>query len=255
MPGFAASDVIGYVPMTSFYQLDTVPGGDGTSQITSPQGQILMGQDPWWGGGEFLRCRANGTIRQFGLVVVSPTFNTAAPAFGQYEYLVTEAPATANLGRALGVAMRNATAGQYVWVQVGGVTPVNCNASVAADTTFGIAAAGQGGANVAGRQVLNARVVAAGTTTVVKAACRAPSASTILEVPNADGWFPGVFLSGTGIAAATQAVQIDINNRTVTLNNATTAAVNGNVTATYNNGTIHYNVAYLNRPFAQGAIT
>lgn len=250
MPGFAVSDVVGVIPITSFYQLDNVPGGDTLNQVTSPQGQIVMGQDPWWGGGEFVRCRAGGTIRQFGLVQIQPTFNAAAPAFGQYEYLVTEYPVTANLGRTVGVAMRNATVGQYVWVQISGVTPASANASVAAGVTFGASAVGQIGANTAGRQILNAVCVAPSATTVIKRGT-APNASTILVVDNTDGWFPGLALTGTGIAGSTVVSQVDINGKTVVLSLATTATVNGNVTGTYTN----FNIVHLNRPTSQGAIT
>lgn len=252
MPGFASRDVIGVQPLTSIWALDTALQGGDLAQPFAPQGTIVTAEDLWWGGIEALFVRFNGTVRQFGLCVVTPAFNATK---GQWEYLATEVPNTANLGRPLGVALRSAVVNQYGWLIVGGLCPVNCSASVAADTTFGITAAGQAGANTAGKQILNARVVAAGTTTVAKAGVQAPSGSTILQVPNTDGWFPGIYLSGTGIAAATAVTGIDPNGRTVTVNNATTAAVNGTVTGTYNNGTIHYNVAHLNRPLAQGAIT
>lgn len=252
MPGFQSRDYIGNQPLTSFWALDTTLPGGAIAQPAMPSGLILLADDLYWGSVEAMWVKADGSIRQFGLCVVNPTFNSS---LGQWEYLVTEVPNTANLGRTLGVALRNMTAGQYGWLIISGVTPVNCSANVAADTTFGITAAGQAGANSAGKQILNARVRAPGTTTVAKANSTAPSGSTTLTVPNADGWFPGIYLSGTGIAAGTTATAIDVNNRTVTLSAATTAAVNGTVTGTYNNGTIHYNVAHLNRPFAQGAIT
>lgn len=220
--------------------------------ITSvPNGLIVKAFDPYWGGAEFMYCRANGTIRNLGLCVVTPTFNSGE---NRWRYEATEAPATANLGRALGVAMRDMVAGQYGWFCVGGTIPVNCNASVAADTTFGIAAAGQGGANVAGRQVLNARIVAAGSTTVVKTG-QLSGGSPQIRVNNIDGWFVGAFLSGTGVPAATTVTAIDSGGMMVTMSNAATAGGQTAVTATYNNATIHYNVVHLNRPFAQGAIT
>ena len=260
MPGFATNDLVGMQPLTSIWNLDTVyPGGNFAQPFLQP-GLILAAADQYWGSIECLYVKFGGTVRQYGLCVVTPTFSaTAGTGTGfqapGYEYLATEAPASPNLGRTLGVALRNATANQYGWLIVGGVTPVNCNASVAAGTTFGIAAAGQGGANVASRQVVNAVVVQAAAATVVKGGCFAPNASTVLNVPNVEGWFPGIYLSGTGIAAGTVVTGIDVDNRRVILNNATTAAVNGNVTGTYNNGTVFYNVAHLNRPFAQGAIT
>jgi len=213
-------------------------------------GTILDAVDPYWGGAEFIYCKAAGSIRQFGLVVLTPSF-----ASGQVVYNATEVPNTANLGRTVGVAMTIATSGQFIWVCISGVVPVNSSAAVAADTTFGIAAAGQGGANSAGKQILNARVVVASTQTVAKAGCTANSGSTRLLVPSADGWFIGAYLSGTGIAAATTVSDIDPSGTIVTLSTATTAAVAGTVTATYNNATVYYNIAHINRPFAQGAIT
>lgn len=245
MPGFANNTRIGVQPLTSFYSVDT------TEQM--PSGAIVAGDDSWWGGGgEFMYVKAGGTIAQFALVTILPTFSSA---LNRWEFVATEVPNTANLGRSVGVAMIAATSGQFIWAQIAGVTPVKAGASVAADTSFGITAAGTTGAVAAGKQILNARVVGAATTTVLKAGCVASSGSTVLSVPNADGWFPGIYLSGTGIAASTSVTAVDISGRRVTLNNATTAAISGSVTGTYNNATIFYNVAVLNRPFAQGAIT
>lgn len=221
---------------------------DSTERVQS--GVIVNAVDPYWGGGEFIYVKANGAIRQFGLVVVTPAISG-----GKIVYEATEVPNTANLARPLAVAMVPAVDGDFLWACIGGVVPVNCAAAVAADTAFGIAAAGQGGASAAGKEIQNGRVVIASTTTVVKAGCTANSGSTKLRIPNADGWFAGLYLSGTGIAAATTVSDIDPSGTIVTLSTATTAAVAGSVTGTYNNATVYYNVAHLNRPNAQGRIT
>jgi hypothetical protein len=243
MPNFAPLDNVIGVQQIAFNQLpDSV-------QRQQP-GLIVAAVDNWWGAGEFIYCRANGTIAAQAMVVITPVFDSNA-----YRYNATEVPNTANLGRMVGVACAPATAGQFIWVCIGGIIPVRSGASVAADTAFGITAAGTVGANSAGKQILNSRIVAPSSTTVVKANCTANAGSNQLRVPNADGWFIGVPLSGTGIAASTVVVDINAGGNTVTLNNNTTAAVNGNVTATYNAGGVHFNVAHLNRPFAQGAIT
>jgi len=213
-------------------------------------GMIVDAVDNFWGGGEFIYCKSGGSIRQFGLVTILQTIVS-----GQVVYTATEVTNTANLGRMVGVATTSSTVGQFQWVQISGTVPANCQAAVAADTAWGIAAAGQGGANSAGKQILNSRSVIASSTTSAKTNCTANSGSLILNVPNSDGWFVGAYLSGTGIAAATTVVSIDPSGTVVTLSAATTAAVNGTVTATYNNATIFYNVVHLNRSFAQGAIT
>lgn len=240
---FANTDSIVGNQQLAFYGLP-----DTTARMQS--GLYLSAVDPYWGGAEFVYCRATASIRQFGLVRIVPTLVTATG----WRYDATEVGNTANLGDMIAVCTTSATVGQYFWAQISGVVPVNCNASVTADTAFGIAAAGQGGANSAGKQILNARIIAAATTTVAHTGT-ANSGSTALLVDSVDGWFIGAYLSGTGIAASTVVVDIGPGGKSVTLNNATTAAVNGTVTATYNNGTVYYNVAHINRPFAQGAIT
>lgn len=243
MPGFASMDSVIGTPQCTPYNLP-----DSTARALP--GLIYTAVDPYWGGGEFLYCKAGGAIRQFGLVVITQTITS-----GQVVYVATEVPNTANLGRPLGVAMVVAASGNFFWVCVGGVMPVNCSASVAADTAFGIVAAGQGGAVAAGKQVMNARIVIAATQTVAKTGCTANSGSTRLLVPSSEGFFAGAYLSGTGIAAATTVTDIDPSGTVVTLSAVTTAAVNGTVTATYNNATVFYNIAHINRPFAQGPIT
>jgi len=216
------------------------------------QGAVVPMADPWWGAGEFMYGRADATIRSRGVCMVQPVFDAA---LGGYRYDVVEVTNTANLGRAVCVAMQAMVQGQYGWFQVGGLTPVDCTASVAAGTVVGIAAAGQAGANSAGKQLLGATSRVAAAATVVKAGCQADAGSLTLSVPNADGWFPGVYLSGTGIAALTRVASISPDGRIVTLTVATSAPVTTAVTATYNNATIFYNVLHIARPIAQGAIT
>lgn len=239
---FASMNLIGNQPIALFGLPDTVE--------RHQPGYTLTAEDPYWGSTEVIYVRAAGTIRQGGLVVITPTVVS-----GRWRWDASEVPNTANLGRPLYVAMTPMTVGQFGFVSNMGIIPVNCTASVAADTTFGIAAAGQGGANSAGKQVLNARVIAPATTTVAKPNCVANAASNQLRINAADGWFIGAYLSGTGIAAGTTVLDINPDGTQVTLSANTTAAVNGTVTATYNNGTVFYNVAHVDRPLAQGAIT
>lgn len=233
---------LGAPQLNAYFPLDNV-------EAMRP-GFLVSAQDPYWGNREFVYARYNGTIRQFGLCVAIP-----ALVAGRFRYEMTEVPNTANLGRPLHVAMRDGVAGNFGWFCVTGLTPVNCTASVAADTAIGIAAAGQGGANAAGKQLLNARSIVAATATVAKV-CQGNAGSLELQIPGPEGWFAGVYLSGTGIAAATTVTQIDASGTRATLSAALTAQINGGtVTGTYNNAVVFYNVAHLNRVSAQGAIT
>lgn len=212
-------------------------------------GMLMTATDNWWGTGEFLYARAAGTVRAFGIVVLTPVFDTA---LNSWRFDISEAPNTANLGRMVGISRQALTLDQYGWVQVTGITPVNCVANIAADSPIALAAAGQGGVDAVGKQILNARVVGASTTTVVKSGASANSGQQFITVADASGWFQGVALSGTGIAAGTKVTAIDASGRQVSLSAVTTAQLTGGVTATYNDATIFYNVVHLNRAALEG---
>lgn len=242
MPYSQVTPVVGLQQVALFGVPDT------TARVQ--QGLTAFFADPYWGGAEMIYAQANGTIRMAAVCVCIPVVSG-----GKYLLQMTESPNTTIMGRPAYIAMTNMTVGQYGWFAVGGIVPVLSNATVAADTTFSLVAAGQAGALTAGKQLVNARVAVPATQTVAKTGCVANSGSTKLSIPGADGWFIGAYLSGTGIAALTIVTDIDPSGTQVTLSVATTAAVNGTVTATYNNATIFYNVAQINRPFLQGAIT
>lgn len=216
-----------------------------------PVGTVVSVVDPYWGGLELIRL----AIPTSTTAIVVGTLSSWDASF---QYVIT--PNTANLGQSVGVAMSavplNATYVQYAWFVIGGKFPVLCGASVAADTAFGITAAGKGGAIANGKQILNARVRTAATATVAKANTVTVSGSNVFKVSNTDGWFVGLPLSGTGVAASTVITGIDPDNRTVTVNNNATASGAVTVTGTYNDGSANYwNTAVMNRPFAQGQVT
>ncbi len=234
--------IIGTQPITYGSLPDT------TNRMKS--GSIVSAYDRYWGGGEFVYARATSTIAQFALCVMTP-----ALVSGVYIHTAVAVANTANLARSVCVACTAMTTGQYGWFQITGLVPINGTADVAAATSIGITAAGQVGAVTAGKQILNAGVILPSTTTVAKTGVSTVVGSTQLTIPaGADGWFYGAYLSGTGIQATTTVTDISPDGTTVTISLATTAAT-GTVTATYNNATVYYNLCYIDRPFAQGAIT
>jgi hypothetical protein len=235
----------GYPPIE---QVQPVPPAATPYVLPTAPGQIVQANDTVFGGGEFIFARASGAIRRYGLVTLLPVWDAAGRVF---TINAAEVANTANLGQAVGVNASGSalTAGQYAWFQVAGTGPISATASVAAGVTFGITAAGQVGANTAGKQILGAMSVAPSTQTVVKTGVSA-SGDTIIYVNNTDGWFPGVALSGTNVGAGVITF-IDPLGKFVINSVASTGAVNGNVTGTF---TGHI-VATYNRPFAQGAIT
>jgi hypothetical protein len=214
--------------------------------LTMQWGTMMAAVDKVYGGGEFIFARANGSIRQFGLCTILPVWDSVNKI---YTYNAAEVANTANLAQTLAVSQAVLTVGQYGWFQVQGVTPISAAASVAAGASFGIGGAGQIGAVAAGKQVLNAVSVAPATQTVVKAGTGL-NGDTVINVPDTDGLFLGMALTGTGVGAGVIAT-IDPMGRYIISTVANSAAVAGNVTATMTG----FIVAAINRPFAQGAIT
>lgn len=214
-----------------------------------PLGQVISVSDPFWGGQEliYLAVPASTTIPMGGVVTWDTSLQTVT------------LPNTANLGVPVALAL-NAVASsssvQYAWFVIEGQYVAYSSASVAVAAAIGITAAGQLGANSAGKQILNARVVDAATLTLTKANVSTQSGSTILRCPTGtDGLFVGGYLSGTGIPAGATVASIDPDNYRVTMSAAATATGAITLTQTNNNGTVYYNTLVVDRPFAQGAIT
>lgn len=238
MTGFVANfPVIGSQPMANFFDPDTVQ--------RHPLGFRVTATDPYWGGAEFMYMQSGANFSAYEL------------AHRNGLGVMVQVPNTANLGISLLVNIRNIAGNEYGWFMMSGKTPVRSNASVAAATAIGIAGTGIAGANSAGKQLLGARVQAAATTTVVKNCSGISGQRTLtINAGDSDGWFVGIRLSGTGIAAGTDVTSISPDGRTITVNNAFTAQINGGtITGTYNDTTNFYNVIEFNTLIAQGAIT
>ena len=216
-------------------------------------GTVVSVVDPYWGGQELMYVQfsfTNGTPLRTGAVMA---YDVAS------SYTATLVANTANLGKSVGFNLNAipsgfATGTYFLWIVISGSYVAWSSASVAADTAIGIVAAGQAGANAAGKQLVNCRSTRPSSTTVAKANTVTQNGSPILRVSNTDGWFVGGSVSGTGITTSL-ITAIDPDNRTVTL--ASNASATGSVTATetFNDGTNHFNNVTFNRPFAQGAIT
>jgi hypothetical protein len=218
-----------------------------------PAGTILPADDQVWGAGEFVFARAGGAIRLYGACLLTPVWDATNKV---YTYNATEVTNTTLLGRPAYIYQGNValTAGQYGWFMMTGRTPVNCTATVAAASPVGVVAAGQLGALAAGKSVNGATSVTPATQTVVTTGSGL-SGDTVIRVASTAGFFPGVYISGTGIPAASLVSAVDPLGRFIVSSAANTANVTGNVTATYNNGTIFYNVIDMNRAQYQGPIT
>lgn len=237
----ASFPLIGSQPVGNFFTTDTTQ--------RHVLGSMISVNDPYWGGQElvYLQYPASAVIA-VGTIMTWDKANLSSAVAN-----------TANLGVPLAIALNScasSASAQYGWFLVKGVAPVLCGANVAADTAFGITAAGKGGAIANGKQILNAIIRGASSTTVAKSNTVTLNGSPVIRVSNSDGWFVGLPVSGTGIAASSTISSIDPSGTIVTLNNNATATGSVTVTGTYNDGSANYwNVAIFDRPFAQGQVT
>jgi hypothetical protein len=222
------------------------------NQLPILPGFIATAFDPVFGPGELIFARAGAAIRVAGACLWTPAWDSTNNTMQQN---MTEITNTTLLGRAVYIYQgRTAlTTGQYGWFLMTGVAPVNCTATVAAGTAVGIVAAGQLGANSAGKQILNAVSAVPATNTVIKTGIGTLGDNQIFFPGGTQGFFVGGFLSGTGVGAAAAITQVLPDRVLVSVVNA--AAIGTAVTQTANNAVIFYNFVAVNRPMAQGPIT
>lgn len=215
-------------PVAGLYQINFVYQVDTTERV--PTGTIVNAFDSYWGGGEFIYAKAAANVRMGGIVTLLPVLTG-----GKYQLQATEAAITLNQGRSVAFACSTVDSGEFGWFCIAGMVPASAGATIAAGGAVGIhTSAGQiSGTVVAGRGVLNAVGVAAPTTTVVKTGCTGRPGAFDITIPNGEGWFIGVTLTGTGVGASAKVVSISPDGRTATVDVANSAAVTGSVTATY----------------------
>jgi hypothetical protein len=149
--------------------------------------------------------------------------------------------------------------GTFGWLQLEGRAVYKTNATVAADTVIGIAAAAAGiaGTNTAGKQLVNVRNRISATGTKTFTASTVNGSSTLLVTNGYDGAFLGMALSGTGIPASTVVAALDPDGKRIymgsaiaTIDKLATATGSITLTGTYTG----FGSGLINNPFAQGAI-
>lgn len=228
--------------------IGTIGAPDTTQRM--PLGTIVDVVDPFWGGGEAIYIQHPlstavkvGALYALGIAsayLASLVANTA----------LLQAPVAVNMN-----AIASSATAQFGWALLSGNAPVWSSASVAANTALGVVAAGQAGAIAAGKAINGMRSVLPATTTVIKANTKTVNGSTVIQVANTDGWFVGLTLTGTGIAATTLITAISNDGHSVTMSNAATADGSVSVTGTYTSVADFWNVCVFQRPSMQGPIT
>lgn len=193
---FAPMNFAGVSPFNDWFSPDT--------NQRHVLGLLVEATDPYWGYGQFQYIKSNDAILKGSLVVVG-TANT---------FLGTLLPNTASLGVPFGVAMAPIPSGSYGWIQVVGAAVYKTNATVAADATVGIGAAGILGAYSTLKGMVNVHNVKAATATTTVTA-NTTNGTGVLTTSGYDGFFIGMALSGTGIPASTVVAKLDPDGRTI----------------------------------------
>ena len=227
--------IAGQQPFNDWFVPDT------TQRV--PLGQIVIAEDPYWGGGEFMYVKSTDALLKGSLSMYDELYNGVL------------LPSTAGQGFPFGVVMYPMASGVYGWLQITGFAVIKTNATIAADTVMAVAAAGIAGTVANGKQLLNFRNRKAATATKTVIA-GTQSGNGILQTNGYDGFFVGMALSGTGIPASTVVAALDANGRTIYTGSAIGTLGDKNSTATGSitlTGTYTgYGAAVINRPFAQG---
>lgn len=236
------SRYIGYPPIENVVP---VPASPPFGLPINP-GFFATAEDPVWGPGEFVFGRAGAGIRIAGLCQSLAVWDATNKVF---TYNMIESTATANAGRSYYIYVGNTalTTGQYGWFMTSGRYPVNGTSTIAADVKAGHNGAGQLTADAATFGIDASNVITPATQTVVAAAVSGVLGSNQIFLASTAGFFPGVYVSGTGVGAAAICSFVDPLGRYILVTVVNSAAVTGNVTATYNNATIFFNVLECNR--------
>lgn len=210
---FAPLNFAGPTPFNDWFVPDT------TQRMTL--GTVLDAVDPYWGYGKFMYIKSNDAILKGSLVVVG-TFPT---------FLGTLLPNTASLGVPFGVAMAPMASGTYGWIQVVGNAVYKTNATVAADATVGIGAAGILGAYSTLKGMVGVHNLKAATATTTVTA-NTTNGTGVITTGGYDGFFVGMALSGTGVPASTVVAKLDPDGKTIYTGSAIGTLGDKNSTAT-----------------------
>lgn len=231
--------------MSGYASIYPVAGMPATSDLMTPDttqrfplGMVCEAVDPYFGYGKFIYAKAVAAQVPGNLVTLDETFTATASA------------PTANSGFPIAVCRQNVPINGYCWYMTEGMGPVKTANSIATGAAIGLGTAGLAGTNSAGKQVLGMQCLQASAFTIIKANASTQNGSPTIQVPNAEGLFIGLALSGTGVGAGTIA-SIDPSGRAVTSTANSTATGVITLTGTYTG----FLLARWNSPHVQGAIT
>lgn len=148
------------------------------------------------------------------------------------DFVTAALPNTAATGQPVYFSAQNFTAAdQYGWVFASGICPMKVSLATAAGPLYITGAGTIGVTQANGKQIVGAQALIGSTATFTKASCKTVNGATAVKLPNTDGIYTGLAVSGTGIAGGTTVADVDAGGSIITLSAAATA--NGSVTLTF----------------------
>lgn len=234
----------GYAPI---YPLAGMPAA---SDLMTPDtvqrfqlGMVCEAIDPYFGYGKFMYLKAAAIQAVGSVVTVDENFTATAVS-----------NALVNVAFPVLVARQNMAANTFGWYMAEGMGPIRALVALGIGAQVGLS--GTAGAITtwaAGKQILGMQVLQAGGYSITKANVSTQNGSTIIQVPNVEGLFVGMGVTGTGIPASTTIAAVDTSGRAITVSNASTATGVITMTCLYTSGA--YVLGRFNSPHTQGAIT
>jgi hypothetical protein len=162
-----------YSPIANTDAGFTTSGGTVIPTPPNQLGAVVRGDDPTYGGGEFIFLKG-----------VAGTVVGSVVEYDGTTYATTLCPATANLARPIAFAMSaNATTATYGWYQIGGtVVAVKGTASIQPKVAVAVTTAGKIGNTATGKEIESCRSANAATLTTA-----ITSITLIIDRPHMQG--------------------------------------------------------------------
>ncbi|MGH2375670.1 MAG: hypothetical protein ACRDIC_19645 [bacterium] len=227
------SNIYAGQPVAEFFDPDTTQ--------RHALGTIVQAVDPFWGLGEFVYQKAAVAFAQRGRLCTVDATETNG---------MIDMPNTANLAYPLYWNLAAMAINEFGWFQSVGNIPAQTANSIAAGVAAGHVA-GTLATNAAGKQVQGIKVIFASTKTFGKTNSITENGSKQIKVPDYNGWFVGIPLTGTGVGASALVTALNPNGREVSVDVASTASGTVTVTGTYTG----FLWVYADHCTSQGAIT
>lgn len=204
-----------------------------------PLGQMVTGIDSYFGFGEFIYLNATAAHGVGRLVTWDGLFAT------------TDVANAAGFGQPFAAAAANMPIGAYGWYAIGGIRPIQVNATVAIGSQLGVTAGGIAGAWTTTKGLGNAKVIQSQLYAPTVANVQTTNASKRIYLPGVTYQFVGLPITGTGIPGSTTISAVDPSQNILTLSNAATATGTATMTFTFTG----FSLVQLNRPNLPSATT